>query len=126
MMGCFPWIALFRLTSEASTVFLNIRWFMIHLKMKFTRLYLINMITIMVSFGIVRIAVILPFWYLLWNESLTAKWITLHFAYKFICISVSLTLDVLNIYWYHKLFKSFKKLIKSRKMQSQKKLQKVE
>ena len=59
----FPFIAMCRLTSEASTLFINVRWTLLSFKMKFSKLYFYNGIIVLIMFGLFRVIPIVPIWY---------------------------------------------------------------
>lgn len=101
--GVFPYIALFRLTSEASTPFLNLRWFLLTLNKKHTRLYLINGIILIAVFFLVRIITIVPLWSIFYSLMQTPTWSQIELKYKLICVVSSTPLDFLNVYWFGKI-----------------------
>lgn len=109
MIGIFPFIALSRLASEASTPFVNKRWFMLKFDMKYSRWYLINLIIIVATFSVVRVISIVPIWLVFITEMSTPQWRSISWPYRAICICASLPLDCLNLYWYRLLLRSFKK-----------------
>jgi hypothetical protein len=92
---------MFRLVGDASSIFINIRWLLLEYNMKNSKLYLYNGIAIIVVFFMCRILVMLPFWHMMYQLSNSKFWSLIPFYGKFICISGSLTLDALNIYWYY-------------------------
>jgi len=103
--GIFPYIALFRLLSEASTPFLNNRWILLTLKMKDSKLYLWNGFAIMLVFAAVRIFTIIPNWMIFFSLMETPAWNSVSFKHKFICVTSSGPLDILNVYWFTKIMR---------------------
>ena len=101
----FPFIALFRLLSEASTIFINIRWIVLTLKMKDSPLYVWNSVTAMIVFFLVRIVTIIPNW-VIFNASIDySAWQNIHIVHKCICVGSTVPLDCLNLYWFWKMIK---------------------
>lgn len=109
----FPYLALFRLTSEASTPFLNFRWLLLTLNKKTSRLYLINGIILTIVFFLVRIVTILPNWIIFYWCMQTPVWALIELKYVFICVFSSAPLDVLNVYWFGKIVNIVLKFFKT-------------
>lgn len=105
----FPYIAIFRLTSEASTLFINIRWFLLTFSMKFTKYYSYNGILIWIFFTVFRIVPIVPIWISFYTVTNDPMWNNVNLFYKCLCILSSTPLDVLNIFWYIRIFSLAKK-----------------
>lgn len=101
--GVFPYIALSRLMSEASTVFVNNRWILLTLKKKESKLYFWNGLAGFLVFGLVRILTIIPNWMIFFSLIETPEWNSVEFKNKFICVASSAPLDLLNIYWFSKI-----------------------
>ncbi len=101
--GVFPFIALFRLTSEGSTPFLNLRWILLSTNRKETKLYVINGLLLFISFFLVRILTIIPNWYLFFDSMSSPGWNSIPLKYKIICVGSCVPLDVLNVFWYSKI-----------------------
>ena len=99
----FPYIALFRLVSEASTVFINIRWLLLTLKMKETQLYFYNGVMLVTVFALVRIVTIVPNWMIFYSLMDTPAWNSVDFKHKLVCVVTSSPLDVLNLFWFGKI-----------------------
>lgn len=99
--GVFTYIALLRLTSEASTLLINIRWILLTLKMKYSKLYYFNGMAIIAVFGLFRVLTIVPIWYEFYLSSLNVKFDQVSLLFKVICVITSVPLDVLNVYWYY-------------------------
>lgn len=108
-IGVFPYIALCRLISEASTVFINNRWILLTLNQKNTRLYFWNGLAIIIVFFAVRIVTIVPNWKIFFELMETPAWNSVDFKHKFICVTSSAPLDILNVYWFVKIIKIIKK-----------------
>lgn len=113
MSGMFAYIALTRLTSEGSTLFINIRWLLILLKKKDSKYYTWNGIMIIISFTIFRILPIVPMWYTLFQLFQHPLWPEVHIGYKFLCIGSSIPLDALNIFWYSKIVRMALNILRS-------------
>ena len=107
-----------RLTSEASTLFVNFRWALLLFKMKDTKYYLWNGILIMVTFTIFRIFTLLPLWYSFFQLPKHPLWPDVHFGFKCLCIGSSIPLDSLNIYWYYKIVRMALKMVRPSKSSS--------
>lgn len=103
--GVFPFIALFRLTSEASTPFINIRSMMLTLKLSHTKLYLLNGVITLVVFFFVRVFTIIPNWAIFFSLMNTPEWYSIVLKYKVICVVSCVPLDCLNVYWFGKMIK---------------------
>ncbi len=99
----FPYIAIFRLTSEASTLFINIRWFLLTFDMKYSKYYSYNAIFIFIFFFIFRILPIVPIWISFYTVTLDPNWGNVSLFYKSLCILTSTPLDVLNLFWFYRI-----------------------
>jgi hypothetical protein len=99
----FPYIAMFRLTSEASTLFVNIRWFLLTFDMKYSKYYSYNAIFIFVFFFIFRIIPIVPIWISFYVVTLDPKWDDVSLFYKCLCVLSSTPLDILNVFWFYRI-----------------------
>jgi hypothetical protein len=104
-MGVFPFIALFRLTSEGSTPFVNMRWVLHTLNRKNSKLYVTNGLLLLFAFFLVRIITIVPNWYLFIESVQSPGWNSVELKYKLICVGSCIPLDILNIYWFSKIVK---------------------
>lgn len=109
--GVFAYIALFRLTSEGSTLFINIRWTLLMLNKKHTKFYMWNGVLIIASFTIFRIIPILPIWWSFFGLLKLPLWPEVHIGFKFLCLGSSIPLDILNLYWYFKIVRMAVKLL---------------
>lgn len=101
--GVFPFIALFRLTSEGSTPFLHARWILLTLNKKNSKLFVTNGLILLVSFFLVRIVTIVPNWYLFFDSINSPAWYSIELKYKLICVVSCIPLDILNVYWFSKI-----------------------
>jgi hypothetical protein len=103
---------LYRLLSEFSTIFVNIRWLLLTYNMKNSALYLINGGALIILFFTVRIIAIPPFWYFMYKASQSPHWPHLATYHKIICVGVSIPLDLLNVYWFYKVILIAVKVVK--------------
>lgn len=110
--GVFTFIALARLTSEASTLFINIRWLLLTIKMKYSKFYVYNGFLIALFFGLFRICPIIPIWYQFYLSTFAKEYELIPFGFKFICVFSSLPLDFLNVYWFYLIVNSMMRYTK--------------
>jgi hypothetical protein len=101
----FPYIALFRLTSEGSTPFLNVRWVLVTLNKKNTKLYIYNGFALLFAFFCVRILTIVPNWYAFFSLINTPEFASIELKYKVICVLSCIPLDCLNLFWFSKMLR---------------------
>jgi hypothetical protein len=104
--------ALYRLASEASTIFINIRWLLITYKMTHSKLFWYNGLAGLVVFFACRVATIPPFWYMMYYLIYSELWPQIPFYCKCICIICSIVLDSLNAYWFYRIMLVGVKMIK--------------
>ena len=117
--GVFPYIALFRLTSEASTPFINFRSMLIILKRADTKLYVLNALVAIGVFFFVRVATIIPNWAIFFSLMDTPEWYSIVLKYKIICVVSCVPLDCLNVFWFGKMLSmafSYAKTSKTKKI----------
>ena len=107
MASVFAFIALFRQTSEASTVFLNIRWCLLTLNRKHSLLFQINGYLIIIVYAVFRILTIVPNWVMFFAFVNTPDWYAIALVYKLICVISCVSLDIFNLYWFAKIIKIF-------------------
>lgn len=107
--GVFPYIALFRLLSEASSIFINFRWIILTLKMKESSIYIYNTLAAVVVFFFIRILTIVPNWWFFFESVNTPDWFKVALIHKIICVGATVPLDLLNIYWFSKIINLIKK-----------------
>lgn len=112
----FTFIALARLTSEASTLFINIRWILLTIKMKYSKLYVYNGFLIAIFFGLFRICPIIPIWYQFYLSTFVKEYELIPFGFKVICVFSSLPLDILNVYWFYLIINSMVRYTKDTKV----------
>ena len=96
----------FKLIAEASTVFLNLRFFLLALNMKSSFLYKLNGFVLVVVFFLCRLAVMPVFYYQLFNtvNNFMHRSGVPTFLYALFCMSVAV--DSLNVYWFKKIFRA--------------------
>ncbi|XP_057574199.1 TLC domain-containing protein 4 [Hippopotamus amphibius kiboko] len=110
--GVLGYIANFRLLSELSSPFVNLRWFFEALKYpKFSKANVANGILMTVVFFIVRIASIPPFYGYIYSVLGTDAYVKLGFLIQCSWISTCVVLDVLNVMWMIKISKGCVKVI---------------
>lgn len=112
--GVFPYVAMFRLTSEASTLFVNIRWFLLEFNMKNSIYYTINGVIILITFTVFRIATLPSSWMSLYKLTLLPAWNEVLLIFKCICVFSCIPLDILNINWFFKIITMVVKTLKSK------------
>lgn len=103
--GVFPFIALSRLISEASTVFINFRWQLLTLDMKNSGYYYWNCFAIVIVFALVRIVTIIPNWMVYISLTKTDLWTEIALAHKCVCFFSTVPLDILNTFWFVKIIR---------------------
>jgi len=97
---------MFRLMSEFSTTFVNIRWMLSACEMKHTKLYFWNGFTMMSSFFLCRILLAPIFWLRAYQMINTEIYkITIGPVMHWTWISICLTLDTFNCVWMLKMLK---------------------
>lgn len=100
-----PYFANFRLIVELSTPLVNMRWFFYAVGYdKYSLYFFINGIVMTLLFFIVRIAMIPLYWYKVYTVLESPHWMKMrNFRYVMICTCV--LLDIINIYWFKKMFR---------------------
>lgn len=88
-----------RLTSEASTPFLNIRWLLLSLKKRFTLSYASNAVILLFVFVACRTLPIAFNWWLVYRGAQTVEWTLMDMHYKVVFLVASLAIDALNVWW---------------------------
>lgn len=118
--GIFPYIALFRLVSEASTIFINNRWILLTLKMKDSKMYFWNGVAVVLVFAAVRILTIVPNWRIFFSLMETPQWNSVDTKHILICVCSTVPLDILNLFWFTKIVRIIYKMLfnKSNSQQS--------
>jgi hypothetical protein len=99
--------------SEVSTPFLNLSWLMMKLKMKETKNFHRVASLMVFAFLIVRIVPIVPSWLKFYDVMMKSQSSPV-FSYLRIAIIIvpKMTLDLLNIMWFHRMVSMFMKLKK--------------
>ncbi|KAK2183318.1 hypothetical protein NP493_315g01018 [Ridgeia piscesae] len=111
--GALPWFANFRLIAEFSTPFVNQRWFLDVLGYpKTSTVFLLNGIAMAVMFFLVRIASIPPYWYKVYTIYGTPPCIQLGRIW-YVLLSSCIILDLINVYWFLKIFQGARKVLRS-------------
>jgi len=100
-----PYFANFRLIVELSTPLVNMRWFFYAAGYnKYSLCFFINGIVMTLLFFTVRIAIIPLYWYKVYTVLESPLWIKMrHFRY--VMIFTCVLLDIINIYWFKKMFR---------------------
>eukprot|EP00128_Syssomonas_multiformis_P011192 Colp12_sorted_trinity150504_noHs@29388 len=107
----FQYFCAYRLMSEVSTPFVNLRWYLaVNPKWKNSHLYLINGVVLMLIFFACRIVAI-PFFYHRWYVTFDGIygvpwWLRIVFTYT------AFFLDGLNLFWFNKLVTGVMKMLK--------------
>ena len=78
----FSFIVLIRSTVEASTPFLNIRWYLDKLGMKKSRIYQWNGYVLLATFAVFRVLNIIPFWYEMYAASCQPNYTSIPLLYR--------------------------------------------
>ncbi len=100
-----PYFANFRLIVELSTPLVNIRWFLYAVGFKKDSLhFFINGILMTLMFFTVRIASIPVYWYKVYTVLDSPTWIKMR-NFRYLMIVTCVALDIINIYWFRKMFK---------------------
>jgi hypothetical protein len=100
-----PYFANFRLIVELSTPLVNIRWFLYAVGFKKDSLhFFINGILMTLMFFAVRIASIPVYWYKVYTVLDSPTWIKMR-NFRYVMIVTCVALDIINIYWFRKMFK---------------------
>ena len=100
-----PYFANLRLIVELSTPLVNMRWFLYANGHKKDSLcFFLNGIAMTLMFFAVRIASIPVYWYKIYTVLDSPNWIKMR-SFRYVMVVTCATLDVINIYWFHKMFK---------------------
>lgn len=106
------WYSCFRLLSEFSTPFVNFRWILVSIGLKNTRRYKINGILMTASFFLCRICTCPIYWYYVWKVWNTEAFSSIPNVLYFFWVFGPLALDLLNIFWFNKMFKGMLRALK--------------
>lgn len=100
-----PYFANFRLIVELSTPLVNMRWFLYATGYpKDSIHFFVNGIVMTALFFTVRIASIPIYWYKVYTVLDSPLWAKMR-TFRYIMIVTCLALDVINVYWFRKMFK---------------------
>lgn len=103
-----------RILVEASTFFMNTRWCMSITLNNKTPYYLANGVLFTVTFFLTRVATIPFFYTLVWKTSQTQIYMDrVGTAAHYYWVGGCLVMDVLNVFWFHKVFLGLMKLLKN-------------
>uniref|UniRef100_U3EQA6 Transmembrane protein 56-B n=1 Tax=Micrurus fulvius TaxID=8637 RepID=U3EQA6_MICFL len=106
--GVLPYFANFRLLSELSTPFVNLRWFLDAAGWPRTsRLVLANGLVMMVVFFMVRIAVIPSYYMQVYSWYGTPEYERLGLSVQLAWIGPSIALEMLNLIWMYRIVRGF-------------------
>ncbi|CAF1149274.1 unnamed protein product [Rotaria sp. Silwood1] len=110
-LNVMPYFANFRLLAELSTPSVNIRWFLDALKYPRTsKIFILNGLFMTIVFFFVRIFAMPIYWWKVYTVAITPLWSQMgHF--RFILIVVCVVLDVINLYWFSKMFRGCVKIL---------------
>ena len=109
----FALTGIFRLISEASTPFINVRWILLELKKTQTKLYFYNGLIILALFALVRVLVIPIHWYIIFMYTKASEWSSTPVLLRTIGVTAGIPLDVLNVFWYFKIVRNAKRHLKT-------------
>lgn len=96
-------MTLYRLISEGSTLFINLRWILLTFDKKDSKFYSLNAIMVLIMFGVCRIVPIAPMWYVMLHYPHLPDWPHIHFYIQVMLTGICVILDSLNLYWYVKI-----------------------
>lgn len=88
------------------------RWFLLSLSMKDSKLYTINGLLGFIVFGLVRVVPIIPFWKKFYEYQSYPDWQQTPLFLIIICAVNAVILDSLNIYWFSRILSIVLKTIK--------------
>jgi hypothetical protein len=100
--GCFSFNLIIRLLSEISTPFINHRWFLLTLNMKYTKHYLYNGYLILLTFFFFRVVPIPPLFIHLCSVTFMPQVWQLH-VIVMLNLIFSFSIDALNLFWFRKI-----------------------
>ncbi|XP_075062809.1 TLC domain-containing protein 4-like [Mixophyes fleayi] len=111
--GVLPYFANFRLISELSTPFVNLRWFLDVVGMpRSSKPVLLNGLAMALVFFIVRIAVIPSYYSQVFATFGTEGYIRLGIGPQVAWIVSCVILDVLNVFWMYKIARGLYRVVK--------------
>lgn len=106
-----PYFANFRLICELSTPLVNMRWFLYaggHNKN--SMYFFVNGLVMTLMFFVVRIAIIPVYWYKVYSISESHLWAQMRHL-RYIMIVTCVILDVINLFWFRKMFSGARKIL---------------
>ncbi|XP_069128568.1 TLC domain-containing protein 4-like [Argopecten irradians] len=111
--GLLLYFAHYKMAMELSTIFVNIRWFLIKEKVKTSsNVFLVNGCLLTFTFVTTRVLSLPKFWYRIYNY-IGADDFALLGKLPYVLIVTSLVFDSLNIYWSIRILKTFYKTMLS-------------
>jgi len=111
--GALPWFANFRLIAEFSTPFVNQRWFLDVLSYpKDSNVFVINGYALTITYFIVRVASIPPYWIKVYSIYGSEPCIRLGRIW-YVLLSSCIILDLINLYWFAKVVRGARKVLLS-------------
>jgi hypothetical protein len=100
-----PYFANLRLIVELSTPLVNMRWYLYALGYKKDSIkFFVNGIAMTVMFFLVRVAFIPVYWYKVYTVIDSPLWMKMR-NFRYIMVITCIILDVINVYWFQKMFK---------------------
>lgn len=116
LYGPMPYFGCFKLATEGSTPFVNIRWFLSTLKRSDSDLYYYNGIVMTGLFFMLRVVPIIPFWIAIYGTFTTHPMQGITWEMRGSLVIGSLILDLLNLYWFRKMLHGAKKVMNRRSL----------
>ncbi|XP_077869132.1 TLC domain-containing protein 4-B-like [Saccoglossus kowalevskii] len=118
LYGTLPYFANFRLLAEVSTPFVNLRWILdVTGYSKGSLFVIINGLMMCFSFFMVRIAVMPLYYYMMYMVWGTSEFYRLSFGMRLAWVITSVGLDIINVFWFSKIFRGAKKLVVLKKLE---------
>ncbi|XP_022087924.1 transmembrane protein 56-A-like [Acanthaster planci] len=108
--GALTFFANFRITTECSTLFVNIRWFMTILGHKSSKWYIANGTLMAVVFFLCRI-ILIPVYYACVYQEVAQAVASLPMRFIIAWLPSGMVMDVLNTYWFRKIYRGAKKAL---------------
>ncbi len=110
VFGVLTYFANFRILAECSTVFVNNRWLMSVTGHRASKWYVLNGITMLFVFFTCRIAILLPY-YAVTYQAVGRAVADLPVLLILAWIPCGIVMDILNIYWFRKMFNGAKNML---------------
>ncbi|XP_038048517.1 TLC domain-containing protein 4-A-like [Patiria miniata] len=108
--GVLTFFANYRITTECSTLFVNLRWFMSVHEYKSNKWYVINGLMMTATFFLCRIAFI-PLYYVFVYHDVSRAVATLPLSFIIAWLPSGMIMDVLNFYWCGKMYNGARKAL---------------